>query len=175
MGNFRCFWKSNEETGRKAPAGTEKTAAPKGGRLKRGGICWGQALSAAAAAAVVVAAAAIAAAAPAAAAAAADQQNEDDDPAAVPAEEAVITHTGTSYGVCRPGNRPHFIVCSQRERVSAQSLGADEGPALPGLRRGEDALGDEGIGEGVHGAGDGGVQRAEREVDQLRAEEGDLR
>ena len=164
MGNFRCFWKSNEETGRKAPAGTEKTAAPKGGRLRRGGIRGGQGLSAA-----------IAAAAPAAAAAAADQQNEDDDPAAVPAEEAVITHTGTSYGVCRPGNRPHFIVCSRRERVSAQSLGADEGPALPGLRRGEDALGDEGIGEGVHGAGDGGVQRAEREVDQLRAEEGDLR
>ena len=59
--------------------------------------------------------------------------------------------------------------------MSAQSLGADEGPALPGLRRGEDALCDEGIGEGVHGAGDGGVQRAEGEVDQLRAEEGDLR
>ena len=104
MGNFRCFWKSNEETGRKAPAGTEKTAAPKGGRLKRGGIRGGQGLSAAAAAAVVVAAAAIAAAAPAAAAA--DQQNEDDDPAAVPAEEAVITHTGTSYGVVGRGTGP---------------------------------------------------------------------
>lgn len=93
MGNFRCFWKSNEETGRKAPAGTEKTAAPKGGRLKRGGICWGQALSAAAAAAVVVAAAAIAAAAPAAAAAAADQeQNDNDDPAAPAAAKTVIAH-----------------------------------------------------------------------------------
>ena len=85
-------------------AGTEKTAAPKGGRLRRDGMCWGQALSAAAAAAVVVAAAAIAA--PAAAAAAADQQNEDDDPAAVPAEEAVITHTGTSYGVVGRGTGP---------------------------------------------------------------------
>ena len=65
-----------------------------------------EATLAAAAAAVVVAAAAIAAAAPAAAAAAADQQNEDDDPAAVPAEEAVITHTGTSYGVVGRGTGP---------------------------------------------------------------------
>ena len=105
MGDFFVFWKWKEETGGPL-AGTEKTAAPKGGRLRRDGMCWGQALSAAAAAAVVVAAAAIAAAAPAAAATAADQQNEDDDPAAVPAEEAVITHTGTSYGVVGRGTGP---------------------------------------------------------------------